>query len=422
MTQGPPDNPTAMNLSINRFVGEGFSRIDRIEITAGKRLTLRASVSLVSDGSRLGARPRGLFPPEPVQSLVENGHAYDGPIQLTDAPEIVEAESLDDLLDLLTGNRGLPVICFSREEVDSGPVDAGRASRLLAGLCHLRELSFEGSWAFTNRRLTRWADNSKKWSTYQGAVRVYRSGLTWDESPYTHPLFMPMRFPDTDQIPELARQACVEDAHLREFDRWSVPRSRMEEVRARSGASEGSPDGDGWEDLVEELEAERDDLRHELKALREELSQGASTSVAPRSVGEALARVAEGPTTGLVILPQAWDSAAEASFRNHARALEVLEAVAELATAYHSGSLTTDFKTFLGERGVQYGTESATTRRRWAQDYQRTYEGKSVELADHAKVGTGTPENHFRVYWHRDQERRSLVIGHVGNHLRTAQS
>ena len=104
------------------------------------------------------------------------------------------------------------------------------------------------------------------------------------------------------------------------------------------------------------------------------------------------------------------------------RALEVLEAVAELAEAYHTGSLKQDFVSFLAQRGVKLGYVSSQVRRRWPQDYQRSYGGQTVELSDHAKVGAGSPENLFRVYWYRDETERRLVVGHVGNHLTNFQS
>jgi hypothetical protein len=132
--------------------------------------------------------------------------------------------------------------------------------------------------------------------------------------------------------------------------------------------------------------------------------------------------VSEQDHPGLVVLEDAWDSAAKASFRRPQRALEVLEAIAALADVFHDKSLDSNFQAFLADRGVRLGFTSVQTRTRWPHNYKRTYKGRSIELSDHAKVGTGSPGDHLRVYWYRDEEERLLVIGHVGDHLANAMS
>ena len=168
--------------------------------------------------------------------------------------------------------------------------------------------------------------------------------------------------------------------------------------------------------LLEEVEQERDELRLEVEALQAALELASAETSGPGSVYEALVAFAERDPGGIVLLPAAFESAQRASFRRPHRAQEVLEAIGELGEAYHSGTLDTDFESFLRFRGVKLGYTSSNVREMFPDDYRRVYGNRTVELSDHAKVGTRSP-NLFRVYWYRDEVSRTLVIGHVGNHL-----
>jgi|FLYL01.1.fsa_nt_gi hypothetical protein len=414
MVEGPPDAPEALDVSVRRRLGGGLVSVTRVEVVTGRRPSLRAAVSVLSE-KRVMSRPQALLPPEVVVEVVARGDAIDGPVHLSAEPQVVTPPQVEEeLFPLLDSGRMLPVVCFSLVDDPPENWDPGRYVRRFVGMAHVVFLTHEAAWTVTQLK-------DKRWSTYRGAVRVYRAGLTWADSPIVHPLWITKSHPHPEAIPDAVRQTCVDDARLHGFDQWWIPQRRLARFRdRRDSALAETSDDSGWVDLLEEVEAERDELAREVEALRREvarLSGGSTDRPPPRSVGEALARVAELEVPGLVILDSAWESAADASFRRPERALEVLEAVAELARAYHQGSLTTDFRSFLAERGVKLGYVTAQTRSRWPDHYRREYRGRVVELSDHAKVGTRSPQDHFRVYWYRDSERRELVVGHVGDHL-----
>lgn len=416
LVEGPPDNPSAIDISITRETAEGLVVVERIEISTAKRPLVRAALSVAPSGD---GRPfyGGMYPPAFVTDLVSRGLATDASFELRSDPRVVTPDQVDDLFKLLQGNRRLPVVCFSEDPDESPAIDPGRSSALFAGAAHPVLLTYDAAIKFTQLR-------DKRWSTYLGAVRVYRPGLDWSSSARIHPLWITFRHPEPGTIPDAARQICVEEARWSGFDQWTIPRQRLDRVRARVEASES----EDWLELLEEVESERDELRRETESLRTEIerlvaeARGESTVPPPSSISEALALISERSVPGLHILDSAWSSAANASFRRPERALEVLEAVAELAEAYNTGDLEDDFRSYLSERGVKLGYVSSIVRGRWPQDYQRSYDGRTVELSDHAKVGTGSPENHFRVYWYRDDENRVLVVGHVGDHLTNPQT
>jgi hypothetical protein len=296
-------------------------------------------------------------------------------------------------------------------------IDPQRASRLFAGAAHPVLLTSDAAWKLTQLK-------GKNWSTFLGAVRVYRPGVTWSGTARAHPLWLIDRHPEPEAVLDAARQVCVDEARWRGLEQWAVPQIRLDRVRSRIDPSmDPGDDSDGWLGLLEEVESERDELRNEVESLRREVdrvileSKGEPVVLPPASVSEAVAQIAGRGTPGLVLLDSAWESAATASFRRPERAMEVLEAVAELAEHYHRGSLEQDFRSFLAQRRVKLGYVSASVRNRWPNDYQRRYDGRTVELSDHAKVGAGTPGETFRVYWYRDEQERKLVVGHVGNHL-----
>jgi hypothetical protein len=401
----------AIDVSVSRFRDDGFVVVHRVEVVALDRPHVRAAVSVRKEGgSRQIAMPEALNPPRLVQEWVATGDAIDRSYPLGPEPIDVPVTDLDKFLEKLRGDRALPVVCFSVDR-HGQDTEVARTSRLVAGAAHLVRLSDDASWRFSH-------EHGKWWSTYNSAVRVYRPGLDWRQKPQTHPLFIPqMNVPVVDAIPEMVRNAVVRDAHLHGFTNWAIPWERLRRIREQMEEVDGAADEYAWVELLEEVEQERDELRREVEALQAALELASAETSGPGSVYEALVAFAERDPGGIVLLPAAFESAQRASFRRPHRAQEVLEAIGELGEAYHSGTLDTDFESFLRFRGVKLGYVSSGVRKMHPDEYTRIHGGRTIELSDHAKVGTGPPTNHFRVYWYRDEETRTLVIGHVGNHL-----
>lgn len=415
--EGPSDNPTAIDVALTRRTDDGLVVVERVEILSAKRPLVRAAVSVAGTEGRRRPFYGGMYPPEFVSNLVEAGHAVDGPNTLVSKPWVVTSDAIRDLYGLLDGGRSLPVLCFSEDPENAPSIDPTRATALFLGAAHPVYLTYDAAMRFTQEK-------DKRWSTFLGAIRVYLPGVEWSASAKGHPLWLTDRHPDPEVIPDIARRVCVDEARWRGFDQWAIPKLRIDRIRSRTDSSEY----DDWVELLETVETERDELQRETVSLRQEIerleleAQGEPTVPPLSSISDALARVAEECGPEIEILDSAWASAAVASFRRPDRAFEVLQAVADLAKAYHWGELQEDFRSFLSGRGVKLGYVSLHVRSRWSQDYQRSYRGRIVELSDHAKIGTGTPENLFRVYWYRDEEERVLVVGHVGNHLMSFQS
>lgn len=69
-------------------------------------------------------------------------------------------------------------------------------------------------------------------------------------------------------------------------------------------------------------------------------------------------------------------------------------------------------------------TEGAQTNKgaKYMKQRERIYRGQTVTIAPHIKGRSGNSNDHFRLHYYADTERKVIVIGHCGAHLETAGS
>ncbi len=118
----------------------------------------------------------------------------------------------------------------------------------------------------------------------------------------------------------------------------------------------------------------------------------------------------------VVFLDEATGSARRAAYRHPARVYRALLAMDDVAGQWRRGELRTGFRDALPEHGFDFAANvSPTALGKYARDYQRTYEGRTISLGPHLVLGRGTAC--CRIYFHLDEQEHRFVVGHVGNHL-----
>jgi hypothetical protein len=138
---------------------------------------------------------------------------------------------------------------------------------------------------------------------------------------------------------------------------------------------------------------------------------------APRTVSEALER-AKMSSEHLVFLPSADRSAAASPFIRPGDVLAVLATLDELAGRFAADDLPEGLETACATSGLNFASGiSSTTRQQYGGSYEVTYNGSTVMLGPHARLGHGSGRTCARIYWHVDSQDRRIVIGHVGRHL-----
>jgi hypothetical protein len=181
---------------------------------------------------------------------------------------------------------------------------------------------------------------------------------------------------------------------------------------------------------LEELE-ERDRALAELRralaggdgdAGDEDPSDAPADEAAPATVLEAVERAAE-RAPHLRFAPRAFESAAESPFSRPQLILDNLMRLDELAAAYLQGDLgerlaDVAFRMRLAWRGGI----SERTRTRYGRDYDFAYDGRTLQLGPHIRIGSGAGAGAIaRIYLHLhpgdDDLERSVIVGHVGRHL-----
>lgn len=116
---------------------------------------------------------------------------------------------------------------------------------------------------------------------------------------------------------------------------------------------------------------------------------------------------------GLLVLESAIDSAKKRGSLQARKTWEVLQALGEIAERYQADpdlDVDASLRTINGYRG----DVSDTAKQKYPADYRRQLpDGREIVLGPHAPTGPGG-----RVYLAIDRDRRQIVIGHVGEHLR----
>jgi hypothetical protein len=414
-------------------------------------------VSTVLRPVRVDIGRPGLVP----RLLDDPGARADGR-RLAATPQAVGDATISALEELLTReDRRLPVVVTTPWEADGRPsVDPHRIADRLAGVAHVVNITTpSATFGLTNAV-------GKERSVFLGAVRLYWPGFSVGANPREHPLWLPRTIDEWAErgrdfvstvFAKVQRQATFRLAvpPLQNEIEKAINRQRANELatlRARLSEASGIPDD--WfedfestldraaeaEDHIEELQAELQRTRETLEAsqanvieLSRLLGRGtpddmallepeAPTAEEPRTVLEAV-ELASAAADHVVYLDSAFDGARDSDYRQPDRILDGLRALSLVARRYAEDDLPAGFGPAFQELGYQYASDiSYTDRHRYGGDYERTYNGRTVQLGPHLKFGIGSSDTCARIYWYIDEGSRQLVVGHVGKHLRTTDS
>ena len=146
-----------------------------------------------------------------------------------------------------------------------------------------------------------------------------------------------------------------------------------------------------------------------VEALEEELI--------PDSVLDAV-RIARERCPHLVILEEAFTSAALSKYEDPERVLANLLLMEQIGDDWNSGELSEGPHEAFQQRCSGYHAELHGAQVPYEASYRRSFEGREVTLGPHIARGHGPETAVLRIYWWFDEVRRRIVVGHVGGHLR----
>jgi len=187
------------------------------------------------------------------------------------------------------------------------------------------------------------------------------------------------------------------------------------------------------EHTAQQSSVEMDQLRAEVYRLREELASyraaatpAASRSDTPPPAPATLRDISSWAVSRLkdriVIHPKAVRAARKSTFADVALVYRVLEAMADSYWPMRfegSQSCKKQWDSFMdAERLTCAHTGAAVQHHRTAETYHVNWQGQRVPLDQHIQGHSGRDEARtFRVYFHVDEMRKLVVIGHLPSHL-----
>lgn len=394
--------------------------------------------ALQPEGFRIAPVQVQASAPKAVELLLRGLEVIADGRRITSDPVIVDAPGVPALVELLAGaERILPVVVVSLERATNLPLaDPGAIARALAGLAHTCVFDrADTSFALTDSL-------GDKRSVFQGAIRLYWPGFSHVADPWAHPLFLSdriatetrahgrfERFLLAQLVPVAALRLPASEVESRAQQRGArEQRSAQEAARKRAHSGLDAE----WHAELERAWSEEERLRAQVAGLEArlerteaELAEALTRAAAargseepPASVGEATERAAA-RAQNLVFLQEALSAAWRSPYQQPERILRALLALDEVAGAYRRGEMGRSIKAECEARGLPYRSHtSQTARGKYRREYERSYEGRTIQLGPHIAFGVGPPRTCARIYFYIDEETRRFVVGHVGGHLR----
>lgn len=216
------------------------------------------------------------------------------------------------------------------------------------------------------------------------------------------------------RIADLERRATSPTADAEMLRAWEADLVSLEHVQREAA----------------DLRAENDRLQDEMNALlaafdiavadaakQHETPWAKEALPTPTTLAEAV-QIASTICGNLAFLPEAFRSAEAWRFPRPEVALAALHRLDQLALAWREERLGGAFTVAARAAGLPWRPAiSRTAQTEYRDDYMRRFGDREVLLGPHLAWGT-TPDNALRVYLYLDRATRSVVVGHVGRHLR----
>jgi len=319
----------------------------------------------------------------------------------------------------------------------------------------------------------RWTDNvGKEWSAFQGAVRTYRAGLSFEQDdPHKHPLTLPERivcWTEDGGWEKAYTDFLVQQAFVQSVlgSNWRKQCLTFSEVRAKSlelARNEAKSDLElrqlyeaeianikqemkGLEEYVTYCDSELEKYRQEIESQKRRAFDVRQENDRLRAFVSATGRDADSE----IVIPDELDDLQEWVQRNlsgrlslHPRAVRaakkspyedvplVYRSLLLLADEYREMRLNRlqkeDFEARLTEMGLEF--ERSITRER-AGEQGDTYfveypagSGRKAFLEYHLRKGTTKDDRYsLRIYFFWDAEEQQVVVGSLPGHLETRAS
>jgi len=444
---------TFWSLQFDRFDGDIPGRIWRTEASVGYSDT----AALV--GVRLAvidANPLTDFVtsvPRVIGDLIRSPGLYDYGVALTDSPSILTPE--DDpsqLISLLESKqRTRPVVVFSSGEGVDALRDAREAAQRLAGLAHVYALTDKQGWLLTELL-------GKEFSVWKGAIRTYNPGFNplIDEVTQHPPAtreWLNARFGSLDRFYNVLVSSfatrTVRDASLEEtlppfravkqailqkqittLSSTSKKKTEREQLLEQNNIllkqqiQEKTEEFNLADAEVKQAEAERDQYRSQLSALRgkiESLEQRigkTALQIEHPDNFDSLDEWALKHLTGrLILLNRAVRAARKSPFNEPMLVYKCLERLArEYVDARRSGAAVDSLFNDLGVHLERTGDPARLSQ--WKEEYFVPHRTTSEFLAWHLKRGSDKNEtNTLRIYFFYDEDDEQVIVGHLPGHL-----
>ncbi len=183
---------------------------------------------------------------------------------------------------------------------------------------------------------------------------------------------------------------------------------------------------------IEQLRRENEDIREQLRVVAAAAeaataeggdAAGGEAGEEFRSVGEAVEQA--GKLRGLRFLQEAVQSANESPFERPGELYGAFVLLSQLASLRLTGSVGMSVEEWLQAAGVEYARHlgQAKEMAKFRSQYTFRVDGERTVFEEHLKFGNGRDPHHsLRVYmkWHADEG--EWIIGHVGRHLKNANT
>lgn len=435
--------------------------------TTGEELEFSILIRVASRSFTVVPARFTLRRPGIVRKLIHELSCHIGGRPVSGSPIHLGVDDVDEFVasTLTSPQRPLPAVVVSRELMSEQPsIGIDGVNRLADNVAGLAEVYLVAD-KWTAFRLT--DQVGKERSCFDGAVRLFWPGFSVYAQPRQHPLYLGnyIRWHEDNGRPfqDFLLRMLAAVASFRHTDgpvtreaRASVKAQRQKHIDdlRHQLAERGEKDDDLLQEVFDEnerLTKERDsalvrqlELEDDLRAAKENLEtiyqyqsqqdqdgEPAPTAIALIEFGSVVEAVEQAETDfdgNLVILETAIGSARKSPFTRPDRVYQALQAIDEVAVewkrAFASGKATGE--SWVGafkRRGFDYKDSiSKTSKGKYGDEYYFLYDGQNRLFDKHITEGAKQANKCFSIHMYRDDEKRVVVIAHVGRHLRNTRS
>jgi hypothetical protein len=397
--------------------------------------------------------------PRIIGAMLRQFNCTCGDARLSNEPREVTAAGMAGFIQRIESRpRRLPIILVSRT-AKSGRflVDPGALAEQLAGIAEIYYLVDKwAAFALSN-------SIGEHYRCFDGAVRVYWPDFDSAGAPFS-PIYLPDKINRLDG--RLGDTLFRQLAGISAFRHATGPvitdavelldnerRSELEEVKAaardRGDLDEllvlADQENAQLSDQNRRLQQENESLKANVALAREnframslaaatpeeeadspETSQEAS-AIDPSSVGDAVLSAKTEFADTLTFLDSALNSAMDSPFEQPRKASQAFLAMHEVCLGWResirTGKSMGSFDQAFERKGFEYKPrESVTSKGKWGEEYEATYDGRKVSIEPHLALGKGGPKTCLRIHFYVDREKQRFVIAHAGRHKTNTSS